>query len=202
MFHLLTNKKLLLSFAIATLILFIISLVVRPATPTPTLLSTSPTDNAVGVSYLEPLKLTFDAPIDPTLLSITSIPEESWRVTSSIKNVVDIKSEEYLLVNTQYTVNINYNQKLLKTLTFTTIPQQSEPRANKAVVDEIQRDYPLANKVPYQAPGFTVLYKSPHTLEITLKEGVEERSEIINAVRDWVKESGLDPDSHTYVFSN
>lgn len=202
MFHFLTKKPFLIALAIISLGLLIFSFFITPPTPLPTLLATIPSDYATKVSYLEPIQLKFATAVDPNLLSVTSIPEESWDITSAPNNIVKLQSKKYLFVNTEYTLNIFYNNQPLKTLTFTTIPQQSEPRANQEVVDEIKRDYPLANKIPYEASGFTILYKSPKHLEITLKVGVEERGEIINAVRDWVKENGLDPDSHTYTFSN
>lgn len=202
MLQFLTKKPFLIALAVISLGLLILSLFIKPPTPLPTLLATIPTDYATRVSYLDPIQLKFTSAVDPDLLSVTSIPEESWDIIPAPNNIIKLQSKQYLFVNTQYSLNITYNNQPLKTLTFTTIPQQSEPRANQEVVDEIKRDYPLANKIPYNAPGFTVLYKSPKSLEITLKEGVDERSEIINAVRDWVRENGLDPDSHTYTFSN
>lgn len=202
MFYLLTNKKFLIGFGVIVFITFIISLILKPSVPLPTILKTIPLNNATGVSYLDPIELKLNSTIDPTLLTITSVPEESWDIKSFPNNVIKAQSKQYLLVNTPYTLNIFYNNEPLSTLRFTTIPQQSEPRANKEVVDEIARDYPLAAKIPYVAPGFVVRYKSPMTFEIELTNSSVERDIIINAVRDWVKENGLDPNSHSYTFAN
>lgn len=202
MFHLLTNKKILIGFSVFTLLVFIVSLILKPATPLPEVTKTSPVERSTKVNYFDPISFTFNQDIDPNLLKLTSIPEESWMIKPINTRSVSYSSVQYFQVNTQYTLTLHYNNEPIYTLTFTTLPQQSDPRYVQEVNNELKRDYPLAVKTPLDRPGFSVVYKSPLTLEITLKEGIEERSEIINAVRDWVKENGLDPDSHTYTFSN
>lgn len=202
MFHLLSNRKFLITLAIITLSTFIISLVLKPSAPLPEVIKTSPIDRSTKVNYFDKISYVFNSDLDPNLLTLTSIPEENWQKSPKNTREVIFNSAQYLQVNTQYILTLSYNQTPIHTLTFTTIPQQSDPRYVQEVNNEIKRDYPLAVKTPYDAPGFSVVYSKPLTLEITLKESVDERSEIINAVRDWVKENGLDPDSHTYTFSN
>lgn len=202
MFHLLTNKKFLIGLGVITLILFIISLIIRPTTPLPVVVKTSPLERSTKVNYFDPISFTFNQDVDPNLLKLSSIPEENWQLKPLNTKNVSFSSAQYLQVNTGYNLTLTYNNQPIHTLTFTTLPQQSDPRYVQEVNNELKRDYPLAVKTPLERPGFTVVYIKPLTLEITLKEGVEERSEIINAVRDWVKENGLDPDSHSYSFSN
>lgn len=202
MFHLLTNKKFLLGLSAITLILFIISLFFKPTTPLPEVVKTSPVNRSTKVNYFDSISFTFNQDVDPNLLKLTSIPEEAWVIKPINTRSVSFSSAQYFQVNTQYSLTLNYNNQPIHTLTFTTLPQQSDPRYVQEVNNELKRDYPLAVKTPLDRPGFSVVYNKPLTLEITLKGGVEERGEIINAVRDWVKENGLDPDSHTYVFAN
>ena len=202
MFHLLTNKKFLIGFSILTLLIFIVSLILRPATPLPEVVRTSPVDRSTKVNYFDAVSYVFNQDLNPNLLKLTSIPEENWALKPINTRSVSFSPAQYFQVNTQYTLTLIYDNQPLHTLTFTTLPQQSDPRYVQEVNNELKRDYPLAVKTPLDRPGFSVVYNKPLTLEITLKEGVEERSEIINAVRDWVKENGLDPDSHTYTFSN
>ncbi len=202
MLQLLNNRKFLIIFGVLVLITLIISLIIKPTTILPEIIKTSPVERSTKVNYFDNISFTFNVDIDPTLVSLTSIPEENWQKSPKSTREIIFNSAQYLQVNTQYILTLSYQNKPIHTLTFTTIPQQSDPRYVQEVNNEIERDYPLAVKTPYDAPGFTVVYSKPLALEITLKEGVEERSEIINAVRDWVKESGLDPDSHTYSFSN
>lgn len=202
MFHLLTNKKLLIGFGIFTLLFFIASLILKPATPLPEVIKTNPTDHSTKVNYFDSISYTFNQDIDPNLLKLTSIPEENWAFQPISARSASFSPAQYFQVNTQYSLSLSYNNHPIHTLTFTTLPQQSDPRYVQEVNNELKRDYPLAVKTPLDRPGFSVVYSKPLTLEITLKEGVEERSEIINTVRDWVKENGLDPDSHSYTFSN
>lgn len=202
MFHLLTNKKFLLGLSAITLILFIISLFFKPTTPLPEVVKTSPVNRSTKVNYFDSISFTFNQDVDPNLLKLTSVPEEAWVIKPINTRSVSFSSAQYFQVNTQYSLTLNYNNQPIHTLTFTTLPQQSDPRYVQEVNNELKRDYPLAVKTPLDRPGFSVVYNKPLTLEITLKGGVEERGEIINAVRDWVKENGLDPDSHTYVFAN
>lgn len=201
MYKILSNKVTLITLAVIALITLLFSLFYKPTPQLPSLLSVSPKDRA-SINYFDEIQLRFDQAVSPDELVISSIPEEDWVVTAKPNGSVVLKTKKYLQVNTQYLLNINYQNKPIASLTYTVKPQQSDPRHAQEVGEEIARDYPLAAKIPYEAPGFTVLYKSPMAFEITLKEGVEERGEILNAVRDWVKENGLDPDSHTYTFSN
>lgn len=202
MFHLLTNKKLLIGFSVLTLLVFIVSLILKPATPLPEVIRTNPIERSTKVNYFDSISYSFNQDIDPNLLKITSIPEENWELKPINARSVSFSPAQYFQVNTQYSLTLHYNNQPIHSLTFTTLPQQSDPRYVQEINNELKRDYPLAVKTPFDRPGFSVVYSNPLTLEITLKEGVEERSEIINSVRDWVKENGLDPDSHTYTFSN
>jgi hypothetical protein len=195
MLKILSHRITIVLLAVLALITLLFSIFYRPKPATPKLLEVSPKDRS-EINYFDEIRLRLDKAINQDGLVVNSIPEEEWEI------LVIVKSKKYLQVNTQYLLNITYQNSPIASLTYTVKPQQSDPRYAQEVAEEIKRDYPLAAKIPYEAPGFTVLYKSPMTFEITLKEGVEERSEIINAVRDWVKENGLDPDSHTYTFSN
>ena len=202
MFHLLTNKKFLIIFGLITLVIFIISLTIKPPTHLPEVVKTTPIDRSTKVNYFDKISYVFNSDLDPNLLTLASIPEENWQKSPKNTREVIFNSAQYLQVNTQYTLTLSYNQIPIHNLTFTTIPQQSDPRYVQEVNNELKRDYPLAVKTPLERPGFSAVYSKPLTLEITLKEGVDERSEIVNTIRDWVKENGLDPDSHTYTFSN
>ncbi len=201
MYKIFTNKITLISLGVIALATLLFSLFYRPTTPLPSLLSASPKDRS-PINYFDEIQLRFDRVVNPGELVVSSVPEETWEISVKPNGSLVLKSKKYLQINTQYLLNISYQNNPIVSLTYTVKPQQSDPRHAQEVGEEIARDYPLAAKIPYEAPGFTVLYKSPMAFEITLKEGIEERSEIINSVRDWVKENGLSPDSHTYTFSN
>lgn len=202
MFHLLTNKKFILIFGLITLAIFIVSLTIKPAASLPEVVKTDPANHATKVDYFDSIGYTFNQDVDPNLLKLTSIPEETWQQLPTNSRKITYTPTQYFQVNTQYALTLSYDNRPIHNLTFTTLAQQSDPRYVQEVNNELKRDYPLAVKTPLERPGFSAVYSKPLTLEITLKEGVDERSEIINAVRDWVKENGLDPDTHTYIFSN
>ena len=201
MLKILTNKITLIPLGVIALATLLFSLFYRPTPPAPSLLNSTPKDRS-SINYFDEIQLRFDRAINPDELVVSSIPEEDWEISVKPNGSVILKSKKYLLINTQYLLNISYQNNPIASLTYTVKPQQSDPRHAQEVGEEIARDYPLAAKIPYEAPGFTVLYKSPMAFESTLKEGVEERGEIINTIRDWVKENGLDPDSHSYTFSD
>ena len=202
MLQLFTNRKFLIGFGIITLLIFIVSLILKPPISLPEVIKTNPIDHSAKVNYFDSVTYVLDQDIDPNFLKLTSVPEEKWSITPKNSREIVFKSEQYLQVNAQYTLTLNYNDQPINTLVFTTLPQQSDPRYVQEVNNEIKQDYPLAVKTPLERPGFSAVYSKPLTLEITLKNGVEERGEILNTVRDWVKENGLDPNSHTYVFAN
>ena len=197
-----TQKYLILGLGIITLVTTCLSFIYKKTPTPPTITKLAPTNGSIKIPLDQNIKITFASPIDINLLSIESQPEEDW-----IKSPIDSKNilltHKYALYpNTLYTLKIFYSKQEIDEILFTTVSTQSDPRLVQTIEDEIKRDYPLAVKTPLERPGFSAVYSKPLTLEITLKEGVEERSEIINAVRDWVKENGLDPESHTYTFSN
>ncbi len=114
---------------------------------------------------------------------------------------IAIRSKQYLRVDQQYTLNLSYNGDLIYTLSFKTLRQQSDPRYVQEVNNEMARDYPLATKLPYESPVFTIRYSSPLTLEITVKNPNLTTQEIIDEVKVWVTQNGGDTSAHKYVIA-
>lgn len=185
-----------------TLIAVLVSIFYNPPTPLPQVVSSTPTQNSKKVNYFDNVKVKFNAPIDVSILTATSLPEEVWEISEEKGNVVNLKSKQYLQVDKDYTLNLSYGGKLVHSLSFKTIPQQSDPRYAQEVMSEIERDYPLSTKLPLETPGYSVLYSTPLNLEITLKNKTTPKDEVLGAVKAWVQKNGRDPDSHTYSFAN
>lgn len=202
MLHFLTDKKIIIGLAVFVLIFTIISLIIKPAAPTPKIISTIPPDGSKDIDFNQEITIRFDQSLDSTQLSLSSDPEANWKIKKTEANLVTFYSDKYLLINTPYSLELKYKNSSIYKFDFTTIDQQDDPLYIKEVNDEIARDYPLALKTPLERPGFSVVYSKPLTLEITLKNQGASKDEIINSVRDWVKENGLDPNSHSYTFSN
>ncbi len=194
--------RLIWGLGILTLVAVVISLIYNPATPLPQVITSSPTQNSKKVNYFDTIKIKFNEPLNTNLLTASSIPEEVWEISEERGNIINLKSKQYLQVDKDYTLNLSYDNKPLYSLSFKTIPQQSDPRYAQEVMSEIERDYPLSTKLPLETPGYSVLYSIPLNLEITLKNDEATKEEIVDAVRSWVQKNGRDPDSHTYSFAN
>lgn len=199
MMQILTNKKFLIFLGIITLAFFIFSFLYKPPVTIPTVILTFPAQNANKVNYFDPILIKFDATIDPSLVSVTSSPAEDWLINNSSKDSVELKSKQYFRVDTNYTLNVSYNKTNVYTLNFKTIPQQSDPRYAQEVMNEIERDYPLSTKLPYETDQYSVLYSTPLTLEITLKSEDVDKDMVIAEVRAWVARVGGNVTIHKFV---
>lgn len=197
-----TQKYIIVGLGILALVTTAVSFILKKPPTLPIIIETIPPNSSIKVPLDQDLRISFNSPIDFNLITINSIPNEQWIISEISSKEIQLKHRYALYPNTLYRLNILYDLQRVGELSFTTITSQSDPRLVQEIEDEVRRDYPLASKTPLERPGFSVVYSKPLTLEITLKEGIEERSEIINAVRDWVRENGLDPSSHSYVFSN
>ena len=197
------RKKTIFILLAVTLVVVVVSLFYRPVNPLPNIISTSLTTSSTKVNYFDPLRLKFDQSINPSLLSIKSVPEESWSVTSAIGDPTSIVLDhaQYFRVNTDYSLTIFYNNQQIHVLKFRTTPQQSDPRYVQEVNKEMARDYPLATKVPYENNDIKIVYSAPMTLEITIKNGSISSQAATEEVKSWVTSVGGDAATHKYVIA-
>jgi len=199
----LLNKKNLIVLAIIAIGFFIFSILYKPEPPLPQLLLSSPAEGSARASLTDPIQLKFDQELDPTLITVTSIPIEEWSVQSGDnKFVIILKSKQYLHVETKYILNILYNKQQVSTLNFKTIAQQGDPRYTQEVLKEMDRDYPLATKLPYNTDLYRVVYSAPMTLEISIKNENILPEKAFSEIRAWVTSVGGDASAHKYVISD
>ena len=59
--------------------------------------------------------------------------------------------------------------------------------------------YPLIDKTPYQTTLFEVTYSGPLELKVIMFS--ENQEQITNEVNLWLRENGIDPNSHTIKFT-
>lgn len=201
MFSNLISKRVIIIFSLITLVVFLYSLIPRKETP-PQLINSTPTSGVKNFSTIGSLIFKYDRGISLGDFTVTSVPEAIWTVSKPSEKQLLVKPQNQLLRVTSYSLTINWQGEALHTHTLTTEDTQTDYEVIEKVKSEIEKNYPLASKIPYEQPGFKVQYQKELVLEIILKNSNLERDIIINAVRDWVKENGLDPDSHTYTFSN
>jgi len=196
------NTKNLIILSIIAGFFTIISIIYQPKIDPPKLILSSPTQNFQKMSVTEPILLKFDKMVDPSLITIKSTPEEVWQLlNSNDPYTASFKSVQYLHVDTIYSLAIMYEDQLLTTLDFKTIPQQGDPRYTQEVLKEMDRDYPLAQKLPLKTAQYRVVYSSPLTLEITLINPNFTSEEIIEEVKSWVTQNGGDVVVHKFVIA-
>lgn len=197
------NKKTILILLAITLVAVVVSFVYKPVNPLPKVISSSITTNTTKVNYFDPIQLKLDQSISPAKISVKSVPEELWDITSAEGDPTTIllNHTQYFRVNTNYSLTIFYDNQQISVLTFKTAPQQNDPRYVQEVNNEMARDYPLATKVPYETNNYSVVYSLPLTLEITLKNFDLSEDEAIAEVKSWVTKNGGNSAAHKYVIT-
>lgn len=195
------NIKTLLLLSAATIIVLLISFFKTKRTDLPNIIKTSPLANSQGVLFDSPIYFYLDKPIELSNLKITSSPEEAWEPALDKDNVLTLKHSKYFQVDTEYTINLALGDEPLYSLNFKTIFQQSDPRYAQEVNAQMTRDYPFATIFPYRTERFSALYKSPLVIEITINGSSIPSSQALKEVKDYITNKGLDPNSHTFVFS-
>ena len=201
MYKILTNKKFLIGLAILALATLIVSLFPK-ASSTPTLITSTPADKATKVSVFEPLSLTYNQNVLPYLFTISSIPEEIWDIKQEVPDSIILEHKRFLVVNQLYVITIHYDSKLVNTLSFTTKAEQNDPRYLQTIQATMDRDYPLATKLPYNTDLYRVVYSAPMVLEITIKNPNITPEKAFSEIRAWVTSVGGDANAHKYVVSD
>jgi hypothetical protein len=201
--QIISHKNFLLALSICTLSLFVFAVLYKPTPPLPKLIASTPIFNAVNVPVTDPIGLKFDRAIDPSQLFLHSTPPEEWAIQSgSDVSAIVAKPKQFLEAKSGYVISIDYNGRNVATLRFTTIPQQGDPRYTQQVLQEVDRDYPLAKFTPYDTPGYHVVYSAPLTLQITLKSSVIKRDQAISDIVSWVTSVGGDASAHQYLIAH
>lgn len=202
MYQYLKSHKVITLLTALSLGILIVSLIIKPINAVPLVVSSNPTPNATKVDFSNPVSFILNRDIDSTQISLTSVPEESWSLKDNSDKIITFVPSQYLRINKEYVLSLSYSGKIIYTLGFTTIDQQSEPRYIQEVNNEVKRDYPLAIKTPYEQSGFSVVYSAPLTLEITLKNPNLTSQEVIDEVKAWVKSNGGDVGAHKYIIAS
>ncbi len=196
----LLNKKYILIFSIITFIALLLSLFYKPPMPLPVVLDSKPTSGSIKVNYFDQIFFKLDQIIDPSLIKAVSIPEENWSINSDGPSLI-LKSEKYLRVATDYTLTLLYQDKDIYTLKFKTLSQQSDPRYAQEVGVQMKRDYPLAAKLPFENSNYYIIYLSPLTIEIKIKNSDLSAGEALEEVKSWITQNGGDVVAHKFTIA-
>jgi hypothetical protein len=195
-------KKYFYAFALVVLVVFLISLFIKKPEPTPKLISSLPASGSSAVGLNQSVRLAFDLPVSATDLTIVSIPAEAWVASNLTPESIELTHKYFFQPYTDYQLTVKQGATTLANLTFTTITSQSDPRLVQSIEEQMAIDYPLSRATPYDTPQFSVVYSSPLTLEITLKNTNLTSQEVIDNVKAWVTGNGGDPEAHHYTFAS
>ena len=134
------------------------------------------------------------------MLQITSIPEEDWQLSAD-KNVLALKSKQYLRVDTDYLLTISYLDKSIYNFKFKTLIQQSDPRYAQEVEVEMKKDYPMSALLPYENSEFYLVYLSPLTVQVKIKNPDLSAGEVLEEVKSWFTQNGGDVAAHKFIIA-
>lgn len=168
----------------------------------PPISSTSPSNNATKIVLNQPVVISFKKPIQVTDFLFTSDPSLSWDLTQTSANTITASHSLDFQPSSTYALNLTWKNRAYSPIIFTTMVSQVDPLFIKQTNDELARDYPLAQKFPYETPGFRIVYSAPLTLEISLKNKNITDEEAFAYARQYVKDNGLDPSTHKYIISD
>lgn len=162
-----------------------------------TIVSSTPSENASGVSVFDPIMITFNQPVDPSSITVTSSPSEDWSISGSAQNAIKVDHKLYLRVATMYKLTFLQSGKVIGTLSFETAHEQNDPRQLQGLQNELNTNYPLASLTPYQTSDYRVIYSAPLTFEIDITSSMTTQ-DAISQVKSWVQSNGIDPNTHKY----
>lgn len=197
-----TKKILLISLAALTLGSLLISFL-SPSNPK--LISSTPSNSGNLSDPNLPITLQFDRQVDLVDFSFTITPSETINSANLDSNTIQINFGKSLLINTKYLISINYKSRPLTQLSFTTNAPpgiQYDARFNQNIQSELDTQYPLIAKTPYNTSSYRVVYGGPMTLEIIIKETGVSPEIAIKEIRAWVTSEGGDATTHKYVVAS
>jgi hypothetical protein len=167
--------------------------------PSPIITKTKPLDKAVDVPLLPTIELHFDRDITLSDITLSVAPFIDLRSTLTSPTTITFVPTSPLTPTTTYVFSVSILDSSPYQFSFTTQSTQTDQALLDRLNSELDRDYPLAAKTPYETPQFRVVYSAPLTLKITLKSSALTPDSATNQVQDWVKARGINPTTHQYI---
>jgi hypothetical protein len=194
------NKKILLILSIIAFTTLLISMVYRPD---PKLINSNP-KTGTNISNLDQsILLEFNKEIKLEDFSFKIDPNEDFTPVLSENRIVTLNFHKTFPINKKYLLTIVYKGKQLgEVIHFTTnVPKstQYDARFNQEIQAELETQYSLMSKTPYETDEYRVVYSAPFTLEITIKNKSISTTDAISEVKVWVTKNGGDSMAHKYV---
>lgn len=167
----------------------------------PILSSTTPMPNTQNYSIFNSLVYSFKDPVLVAQLQFTLSPEIPFELVQTKDNIITLTPKRPLQPSTRYTATTTWNNKVIYILNFTTQASQTDAALIESMKTELERDYPLGQKLPLITSQYRVVYSAPLTLEIALTNPNLTSAEAINEIKSWVTKNGGDASAHKYVIA-
>ncbi|MFH1561132.1 MAG: Ig-like domain-containing protein [Patescibacteria group bacterium] len=146
------------------------------------------------------IQITFDQNVDVDTFDLFVTPELLLAKQAQGKVLV-FQITQPLKPETEYLLELSHAGSSYYSWKWTTEARVVEskleigdPEIPKEVAQQVGRDYPLIAFVPYETANFVLTYTGPNKLGVKIKSG--DKQDIKWQVYDWLKEKGVDPDSH------
>jgi hypothetical protein len=167
----------------------------------PTIKALSPLDRAQNVDLRSSIYYSSDNPLILSEITISSSPSLDFELNLQNTNTLVATHKLAFQPSTTYTISLSWKGEDILNHTFTTLKSQEDPLLIQNMKEELERDYPLAQKLPLKTAQYRVVYSSPLTLEITLINPNFTSEEIIEDVKSWVTQNGGDVSVHKFVMA-
>lgn len=196
----LTTKqlKVILVAGLVLLIIYIVTWVIR-GDDVPEITLTNPSDGSQGIAIYTQINYQFNQDVSLQDISFHFTPEVATTITQKSQGFLILTPKRTLQPATTYTIIPSWRGEKLPALSFTTQVTQTDPLLIENMKTELERDYPLGQKLPLNTSQYRVVYSSPLTLEITIKNPNLTSQEVIDEIKSWVTKNGADASTHKYV---
>jgi hypothetical protein len=174
----------------------------------PNVVSISPRSASTIESQLAEIEIKLDQEVsDVASFSLYTVPEIKTEKTKSEKGLV-FKLLQELENNQKYLFELKYKNITIYSWSYQTNIQQTiptsspatgsseigDPEAVEKIAKSVLERYPLVKYVPFENDNFALDYSAPLILSVKIKSG--DKTDIKWQVYEWLKEKGVDPDSH------
>lgn len=194
------RSKYFITILVSAIVVIIMVFFLKNHDRVPSLVSVNPASGFSKLSVIKPITLVFNQDVSPKDILVTSNPPAEFNIVNGVSAYHLLLSPvKPLIQNTPYTITISYKNQPLHTLSYKTEETQTDYELIDQIKGEIARDYPLADKIPYETASFKVVYSAPLTLEIRLKNSTLSQDAAISQVKSWVSSNGVDVENHKYV---
>ena len=175
----------------------------------PTVAGISPKPNTTLEKQIDKIEIELDKDISSKeeLFSLSTIPEMPT-TKAILEKTLTFNITQLLVANQKYLFELKYKNTTIYSWSYQTgiletppaEPSGSienelgDPDAVEKIAKSVIERYPLVKYVPFENEYFSLNYSAPLVLSVKIKSG--DKTDIKWQVYEWLKDKGVDPDSH------